>query len=236
MGCPVGSKSKPVFSVDETRARLKELVTQSGRSPGQLAALLKRSGSSSKGGSFEREFCKTLGVWWCGRDDVFWRTAGSGGRATGRKKQGKTTTGHEGDVAATDPIGLPLLQVFSFELKRGYTGATIHDLLDAPSDTPQTYAAFIEQAGAAAELAKAKWWALVTRRDGRRAVIWLPAPAWAALMAAGVVIPPNTPYIRTNAHNVEDRSGVVGLLWSTFTELVTPDNIRAVCDAGILGG
>ena len=36
-----------------------------------------------KGSEFEREMCKCLSLWWTDskRDDVFWRSAQSGGRA-----------------------------------------------------------------------------------------------------------------------------------------------------------
>jgi len=42
----------------------------------------------AKGSSFEREICTILSKWWTNneRDDVFWRTAGSGARATTRSK------------------------------------------------------------------------------------------------------------------------------------------------------
>ncbi len=76
----------------------------------------------AKGQDFERKICKELGLWWTGgeRDDIFWRSAGSGGRATERKKKGKTTANSYGDIMAMDPIGQPLLDLICFELKRGY--------------------------------------------------------------------------------------------------------------------
>jgi len=54
------------------------------------------------------------------RSDVFWRTQGSGARATVRCKQGLETHGQQGDVQSTHPEGQPLLDHFAFELKRGY--------------------------------------------------------------------------------------------------------------------
>lgn len=48
-----------------------------------------------KGSVFEREICKALGRWWTDgeRDDIFWRTAGSGARATCRLERGKVLRG-----------------------------------------------------------------------------------------------------------------------------------------------
>jgi len=90
-----------------------------------------------KGSSFERTICRELSKWWSfgQRDDIFWRTAGSGGMATNRGKQGLRTFGQAGDIQATDPAGQPLLSMFSFELKRGYTArASIHSVLDYETD------------------------------------------------------------------------------------------------------
>ncbi len=59
-----------------------------------------------KGSNFEREICKLLSLWWTNdkRDDIFWRTSGSGARATTRSKTKQKTFGQYGDVQATDPI------------------------------------------------------------------------------------------------------------------------------------
>ena len=81
----------------------------------------------AKGSDFERTICKELSQWWSReeekkeRDDVFWRTAGSGARATVRQKQGKDTSASYGDVTSIDPIGYPFVSLFLLEIKRGYT-------------------------------------------------------------------------------------------------------------------
>ena len=81
----------------------------------------------SKGPENERVFCKLLSRWWSegldlpSNDAIFWRTSISGGRATTRKKKGLKTAGSYGDVAAIDPIGQPLIEVCTIELKKGYT-------------------------------------------------------------------------------------------------------------------
>ena len=75
----------------------------------------------AKGSVFEREICKELSLWITSgeRDDIFWRTAGSGGRATMRKKSGKTTANQEGDVCATDPIGQSTCEHCYYRIKEG---------------------------------------------------------------------------------------------------------------------
>lgn len=56
------------------------------------------------------------------RDDIFWRTAGSGARATIRmKNSGKMTSDSAGDISAIHPSGKKLTRMCIFELKRGYS-------------------------------------------------------------------------------------------------------------------
>ena len=74
----------------------------------------------SKGGSFENEVCEALGMWWCGRDDVFCRTRASGAKYTARKKVGKDTINQGGDITFSDSIGEPLIKKWSIECKTGY--------------------------------------------------------------------------------------------------------------------
>ena len=128
---------------------------------------------NQKGASFERKIAKELSLWWTEgeRDDVFWRTSQSGGRATQRNKSGKATAGSYGDIMAVDPIGQPLLDVFTFELKRGYNKATVQDLLD--SKTGGEFIKFVEQVMKDAELAGTRRAAIIHQRDKRAAMITL---------------------------------------------------------------
>lgn len=84
---------------------------------------MKTGYGSRKGSAFERDICKKLSLWWSEgkRDDIFWRTASSGARATQRRKIGRSTYGGDGDICAIDPIGQPLLDKYVFSLKCGYT-------------------------------------------------------------------------------------------------------------------
>jgi len=78
----------------------------------------------AKGGNFERDICKYLSMWVTRqmRDDIFWRTAGSGGRATARMKKGKPTADSAGDMMSTAKYGKPYTDQVVWEFKRGYGG------------------------------------------------------------------------------------------------------------------
>ena len=67
-----------------------------------------------KGGAFEREICVKLSKWvsYGERDDLFWRSAMSGGRQTVGFKKGINRKNQAGDITAIDPIGQKLIDSF----------------------------------------------------------------------------------------------------------------------------
>lgn len=130
----------------------------------------------AKGSAFEREICKLLSKWWTSdeRDDVFWRSSQSGGRATQRAKKGQRTYGSYGDIAAVDPIGEPLLRYFTIELKRGRSHGCLGDLLDVKGDNKtHPFVAALRQARRSARQAKSQTWMLICRRDRRVSMVYL---------------------------------------------------------------
>lgn len=132
---------------------------------------MRKGAGSKKGSSFEREICKQLSLWWTegSRDDIFWRTAGSGGRATNRAKVGKETSGAYGDLTFTNPIGADLLKLCCFELKRGYGMWCVLDLVDKSQKArPPIIADFWNQAKHSADSAGAKYPIVIFRRDQRQ--------------------------------------------------------------------
>jgi hypothetical protein len=135
---------------------------------------MKIGAGNSKGSEFERSVCKELSRWWTdgARDDVFWRTPQSGGRATSRGKKGVSTAGQYGDVQAIDPIGLPLLEFMTFELKHGYKMASIMDLVDGKETS--LWSRWIEGVIVAHEKARSMGWALIVQRHTKRRVICMP--------------------------------------------------------------
>lgn len=157
------------------------------------------SKGARKGSGFERDLCKQFSLWWTGdeRDDVFWRTSGSGGRASVRGKRGVSTyTGH-GDMLAVDPIGEPLIRLCCFEFKRGYNaGLDLSAIVDAMYsrldlsaivDTQRirknTISHFWEQAEDARKLSNAHYSVLITKRDYRQVLIHMPIFLWMNLCA-----------------------------------------------------
>jgi|688.fasta_scaffold00823_50 hypothetical protein len=138
----------------------------------EAPAKKKRKGDPKKGSAFEREFAKKLSLWWSeGKaDDWFWRVGGSGGRATNRAKQGKSTSNGCGDIGAQCHEAQRLLNVVTFELKRGYNSTTIQDVLDKPNG-PNQMRDFIEQAKRSASTAGTPYWILVLKRDKREELV-----------------------------------------------------------------
>ena len=135
--------------------------------------------TKGKGSSFERQICKTLSLWWTHdrNDDIFWRTAGSGARAKTRSKKSLKTFGQYGDIQATNPIGQPLIDFASIELKRGYSKSTFADLMEPSTHAkpvPCQYEKFIQQAEADYLNSDSYTWLLIVKRDRRKAIVLMP--------------------------------------------------------------
>jgi hypothetical protein len=136
--------------------------------------------SNKKGADFERSICKMLSLWFSHgkQEDIFWRTAGSGARATTRAKKGLSTSDHAGDICAIDIVGKPLTDIVLFELKRGYSSKT-------PSKSISLIA-FIDKLSKEKDPILLKWmdkldeetkthgrkfWLCIFKRDRKQAVI-----------------------------------------------------------------
>lgn len=80
---------------------------------------MKQGRGKAKGSAFEREVCKRLSLWVTKkeRDDVFWRSAISGGRATVSSKKGHNMSHVSGDICAVHPAGFPLIEAVLIECK-----------------------------------------------------------------------------------------------------------------------
>jgi hypothetical protein len=80
---------------------------------------MRPGGGKAKGSEFEREICKKLSKWVSAgeREDLFWRSAMSGGRATVGRKKGLDHAKHAGDISATHPMGHNLTDKFYIECK-----------------------------------------------------------------------------------------------------------------------
>lgn len=130
----------------------------------------------AKGGQNERTKCKQWSLWWSDgeRDDVFWRTSGSGARATQRAKTGQETTGSYGDMGYIDVEGKPFLDVFTVEFKKGYSkDLDLLTLLDGKG-TKYMLLNFLQQVMGDAERAK-NLPLLEIHRDRKSPLVFVPS-------------------------------------------------------------
>jgi len=174
----------------------------------------------NKGMQFERDICVKLSLWWSEgeRDDIFWRSNASGGRATNRAKQGKSTPGQYGDISAIDPCGEPLLRVAPFELKKGYPKVSVHDLLDIPANhKPSVFWEWVQQAKQAEDLSPtAIGWFLITGRTRRKPLIWISQHLYSRLCHHGAALAP------TPIHLVYRKTSIHGTTLENFFEVTHP--------------
>src|SRR4051794_4734956 len=79
---------------------------------------MKKGGGKGKGSSYERYVCKVLSLWITNgeREDVFWRSAMSGGRATVQHRRGVSVR-QSGDICAVAPEGHVLTDTLYIECK-----------------------------------------------------------------------------------------------------------------------
>lgn len=184
---------------------------------------------AGKGSAYERQFCRDLSEWWTGgvRTDCFWRTAGSGGRATIRGKKGRDTAGGYGDIAATDHEGVPFLHFMTLELKRGYSKQTVQDILDKPPKAAtQPYEEWVEQARESCLLSGSFGWAVVFRRDRRESMILFHEGVWSQLRGVGAFNPSPLPLMQMQFTIKGVWCGVVLMQLKAFFECVTPEQIK----------
>jgi hypothetical protein len=79
------------------------------------------SRSKQKGAQFERDVCRVFSLWVSKgqREDCFWRSAMSGGRATLKARKGLADKAQSqcGDLSSIHPLGELLLRIFLVECK-----------------------------------------------------------------------------------------------------------------------
>jgi len=178
--------------------------------------------SKSKGNAYERKVCRELSIWWSEgeRDDLFWKTSNSGGRATTRAKGGKKTVNSHGDIAATDLSAQPLIDLITFEIKRGYNKFSIQDLMDKPNKAAeQKYEEWFRKVGASRVLAGTPYWMLIAQRDRRESLLFIPNQLYNKL-----------DYIASRKVKlITEKFGlIVCTLFSEFIRLVEPEEIRSL--------
>lgn len=195
----------------------------------------KRKGRGShKGSAYERGVCKELSLWWTGgdRDDVFWRSSTSGGRAKARARRGKDTFGHHGDIAATDPIGIPFINVVTCEFKRGYNRDTFVDILDrSPSGGIQQWERWVEEVYEAHTQAQSFAWLILQRRDQRQPFVYFPKYLLDELREQGAFPRRPHPLVQfavTAYIPKPTRFCVVGMHWRAFLTMSRPHHFTSI--------
>lgn len=188
----------------------------------------RRRNTKAKGNTFEREICTKLSLWWTNgkNDDVFWRSTSSGARATTRSKRGKSTTGNHGDIQAVDPIGKPFIDVFTLEIKRGYPGAHVGELLDSQNgkvNATNEFYGFLQQAAESAKNAKSLYWLLIHKRDRRETMIYFPQ----SFLAEHGHINFKT-FVGIKLPSLRQYGWLCGTRLSEFLSEVSPDEIKNI--------
>lgn len=193
----------------------------------------------AKGGDYERELCRKISLWWSKgiRDDLFWRTAGSGGRATSRGKKGKTTANHCGDICSTDSSSEPLIRLVTIESKRGYSRSTIADLLDSPENSAlQKYEEWFEQAETSRKNSDSYSWLLIVKRDRRNPIVFMPfLEMYQELLGIGVDLGTCLPLLKINVNLRDSQKNtepelIIGMRLEDFLSRTEPSQILSLLD------
>lgn len=188
---------------------------------------MKSGGGKRKGGAFEREIARELSKWWTHgeREDVFYRSASSGGRATVRTKVGKKSFGQYGDISANDPIGQPLLDLCTIECKTGYPGQSMLDIVDGKAGRKSVYGKFVLQSLDECKQANVPYWLLISRRHSKIKMIYMPIALRKEL--AQKMHPDIWRRIRTitikDLPTYREDMRIYGFALSAFFEFITPE-------------
>jgi len=189
------------------------------------------SNGKRKGSAFERKICKELSLWWSKgkRDDIFWRTSGSGARSTVRSKKNKQTFGQGGDVQAADPIGQPLIDVFNIEMKTGYKGSHIGEMIDKLSTSKPQYENFISQAIYSHITEKTLSWMVIIRRQNRNIMVITPTCMFSMLVPTAKKRFCR-PYAMIRTRIGSKDVGITVFPFLAFTKIVKPKDIIYIAE------
>lgn len=152
-----------------------------------------RVNGSRKGSAFERKICKELSLWYSREkhDDWFWRTSGSGARATTRQKKGQNSVSGHGDIGATCPEAQELLHHLCFEIKCGYNDVDLFSLISNRAGTKEhPLIQFYEQALVAAKAIPGVFRdpVVIWKRDRKPTMVILPEVIFSELDLPGMSI------------------------------------------------
>jgi hypothetical protein len=122
--------------------------------------------------------------------------------------------------------------VFTIELKRGYSEYTFQDLVDRKASAAvQEWEQFILQTLESYEQAGSYTWLLITRRDRREALAWMPTPLLKDLRGVGAFADGHpAPIVRMKAP-LRDTDGrilfvdVCGMTLENWLTGIQPDHV-----------
>lgn len=91
---------------------------------------MRHGGGKQKGASFERLVCRTLSLWMSNGkfEDLYWRSAMSGGRSTVAAAKGVRLAAQAGDISCLRQPGFALTDKFLLECK-AYKDLQFHGLI-----------------------------------------------------------------------------------------------------------
>ena len=111
---------------------------------------MKPGGGKSKGSNYERVVCKQLSLWISDgtNENLLWRSAASGGRATIAGKKGSINKEQAGDISSIAPEGHRLTDKFILECKFYADLGITNFLLGRPSKLTTFWLTLLDQAKA----------------------------------------------------------------------------------------
>lgn len=185
----------------------------------------KKRTNPGKGSNYERDIAKKLSLWASHdkHDDWVWRTSGSGGRAKARSKQGKSTANSCGDLKPEHMGAFFLFKKCTWELKNGYKDWCLLDVIDntvirknQKNEKIQKIEAFARQSKEDAKNAKVPFPMIVTRKDKRESVLWMPISFFDLFEDL-----PRYPYIYFSGNDKMDE--YVAMNFDLFLLAITPE-------------
>lgn len=178
-----------------------------------------------KGAKFERDISRAISMWWTKgkRDDVFWRTPGSGARATARAGRGKSSLSGHGDIHFVHPTGRALCELCVIELKTGYSHVDLFGLM-VNRHKADTWQKWLKQVKRQQKEAGTRYWLLVVRILHKHVLAVLPFGLYYELLQCGS--------FRENVpdHVFVKGKGLVVMLLDSFFQCVSPKHIRELAD------
>lgn len=184
----------------------------------------------AKGSQFEKDVCKAFSLWITNnkRDDIFYKTSGSGGRATHRQKQNKTTAFSAGDMSFNDILGRRLIEYFLVEIKRGYNNKMkVMSLIDKTIKGEPSIVKWFKKGEVERKQNNRRATIIIFRRDYCKTVIALKEQTYIELEN---IVGPYTDYGISNVItlHLDSTQGftIVMIPLEGFFEWISPDEFR----------